>query len=251
MQDALVFTKNAPVTTLTVDTTVYIGKNSIRRNVGHNTSLYVVGSVTDEYLHIPGNDFVQLNGYFRGTCDESDVFETIDPSRFGADRYIESLVLQVNGPLEAIIDEQLVLNVNKILVLDSSAQSVVLHNPMDCEVTVHVTYALTRPETLRIRISNETPTVIKLGEVPLTGLPVTGMTNIGLPPTQHAYAPVHLTLNRSNQVMTPKIAVTVATDGTWSSLIPEGFLTDPGTYFITVRSGYVADSIRIELLDGD
>lgn len=227
MQNALIFTNKPPVTTMTVDTTVFMGRNQIRRNVGRNTSLYIVGTVTDDYLHMRPGDRVELNTYFVPACDDSDVFEEISKERFSSERLIEAIVIQVDQPIVVQVNDQLPIFVRRIFTLDSPSRSITLHNPHDVEATVHVTYATTQAGTEKIRVNS-------LGIMTIDDA-VQGFVVSGLASTPY----VTLTLN--NYVVT----VTVPDDQEWSVTIPEEVVSTPGEVFVIARHGNASDAVRL------
>lgn len=124
MQPAIVNVVKPPVTTVSFDTTAYLGKSQIRRNVGHSTSLYIAESVVDRVVAVPAVQNVEL------TEEHS---------------FIEGLYLETDRPMQAGItpytvsgvSAPMVIDVSKLLVLDMPIASLTLKS-VDPDFTTNV-----------------------------------------------------------------------------------------------------------------
>lgn len=60
MQDAIISVPSAPKTTLSIDSTAYIGLNQIRRNIGKTTSFYGGVQTVDRTILVPASSSVDI-----------------------------------------------------------------------------------------------------------------------------------------------------------------------------------------------
>ncbi len=124
MQPAIVNVNKPPVTTLSFDTKVYVGKAQIRRNVGHSTSLYVEDTIADRELTVKvqsSESVIELGSTIRG------------------------LYLQTDSPLQVTLNGNIVLQVAKLLVIDTPITTLVMENNDEhYPAVVKLTYGYTK-----------------------------------------------------------------------------------------------------------
>ena len=131
MQPAITNVSKPPVTTLSFDTRVFVGKAQIRRNVGHSTTLYVEDTIADRELSV-------------------NVQSSESVSELGST--IRGLYLQTDYPLKVTLNGTLVLQVAKLLVIDIPITTIVMENSDEhYTAAVKLTYGYTKNAEVPLR----------------------------------------------------------------------------------------------------
>lgn len=108
--------------TLSIETDIYLGRNQIRRNVGHNVAVYMGATTNDQLM-----DITPL-------VDYTATFQT--PTQV--------LVLRVSAPVTVTVTIggiTRVLPVNRVLVLDSPVTALTIHNGGSVVAQAQLSYA--------------------------------------------------------------------------------------------------------------
>lgn len=119
MQDAIIVTPSAPKTTLSIDSTVYIGQNQIRRNIGKTTSFYEGVQTVDRMVLVPASDFVTIT-------------ETLS---------IGVLVIDTDSQVTVTLNNGTPFVVRKHFMCDTpSILNIKIENNATVDANVHITY---------------------------------------------------------------------------------------------------------------
>lgn len=108
--------------TLSINTDVYLGQNQIRRNVGHNVSVYTGTITNDQYVDLQPTDTYRLT------------FQTTT----------KIVVLRTNNPVVisfVVAGVTRVLTVTRLLILDSAMSELTITNNGTVTAQFQISYA--------------------------------------------------------------------------------------------------------------
>jgi hypothetical protein len=134
MENAITTVPKPPEVTLSVDATVWMGRNQIRRNIGKSTSLYICKSVVDRTVNLlPGETFTA----------EPDILGplTVPPAPAAK---IKALSIVTSSPVSVVLNGGAIfLNVSRYLFLDSDIEDVQVTNDVASteEARISLSYA--------------------------------------------------------------------------------------------------------------